>query len=154
RARRSHCGHVCYGFWDSRGVLEMAVSVRQEKIREYFPKPLLLFQQDLCLGRVVQSWRNSCVTGLGWEWRDHTPQPLGTWTFEGIRGSRLLLQAVEEVGCQRDPNKDDQPDTSSEKIVVVEESTPGTLRHIMPKQEFKGDSHPKPHQTNSDGLPC
>jgi len=39
---------------------------------------------------------------------------------KGSRGSRLLLQAVEEVGCQRDPNKDDHPDTSSEKIVVVE----------------------------------
>ena len=28
-------------------------------------------------------------------------------------------QAVEEVGCQRDPHEDHQPDTSSEKIVVT-----------------------------------
>src|SRR5262252_8085228 len=33
-------------------------------------------------------------------------------TYEGSSGTRLLLQLIEEVGCDCDPNKDDQPDTS------------------------------------------
>ena len=38
---------------------------------------------------------------------------------KGSRGSRLLLQSVEEIGCQGDPHEDHQPDTSSQEVVVV-----------------------------------
>src|SRR5262245_56258500 len=72
---------------------------------------------------------------------------------EATGRGRLPLQLVKEIGCYRDPHEDDQPNTSSEKIVVVEEITPETLRHIMPKEKFKGDCHAEPHQTNGESLP-
>jgi hypothetical protein len=54
---------------------------------------------------------------------------------------------VEDIGRNGDPHEDNQPDSSSEKVVVVEEITPRTLRHVMTKEKLKGDCHPKPHQT-------
>ena len=72
---------------------------------------------------------------------------------EGLRGNRLFLQPIEEIGCYRDPHEDQYPNTSSEKIVVVEQLPPGTLRYVMPKEKFKGDCHAEPQQTNADGLP-
>ena len=56
-----------------------------------------------------------------------------------------MLQLIEEIGCQCDPDEDDQPNTSSEKIVVMEEIAPRTLRHAMTEEEFKDDRHPEPH---------
>src|SRR5262245_57181938 len=67
---------------------------------------------------------------------------------------RLLLQSIEERGCDSDPHQDDHPDASSQKVVVVEEITPRTLRHVMTKEKLEGDCHAEPRQTNGQGLPC
>src|SRR5215510_832383 len=81
------------------------------------------------------------------------PQPIAILASEDSSGNTLLLQLIEEIGCDGDPHEDHQPNTSSENVVVVEQVTPRTLRHIMSKQEFKGDCHAEPHQTNNQGLP-
>src|SRR5262249_42501986 len=81
------------------------------------------------------------------------PQPIAILASEDSSGSRLFLQLIEKIGCQRDPSEDHQPDTSSENVVVVEQVTPGTLRYVMPKEKLKGDCHTEPHQTNGNGLP-
>src|SRR5215510_7438352 len=81
------------------------------------------------------------------------PQPIAILASEDSDGSTLLLQLIAEIGCDGNPHEDHQPNTSSQEVVVVEQVTPGALRHIMPEEKLKCHRHPKPHQTNGDGLP-